>query len=79
MHIQAGTAAESFQGRSRTARRMGKTTWPHRSRLWRCHFLSNEWNFRSRAAVGSVDWQCNGLPEPMAGRRNLDRTEYFAG
>ena len=42
-------------------------------------FLSNEWNFRSRAAVGIVDYRCNGLLEPMACRRNLDRTEYFFG
>ena len=55
MHLHAGAAAESSQGRSRTARRMGMTTWPRRSRLWPSSFLSNEWNFRARAAVGSVD------------------------
>ncbi len=38
MPIHAGAAAESFPGRSRTARRFGMTTWPRRSRLWRCPF-----------------------------------------
>ena len=42
-------------------------------------FLQNEWNFRSCAAVVVVDYRCNCLPEPIACRHNLDRTESFAG
>ena len=67
MPIQASAAAESFQGRSRTARRMGITTWPRRSRLWPCPFLSNEWNFRSRPVVGIVDSRRN-LPAVAHGQ-----------
>ena len=66
MHLHAGAAAESFQGRSSTGRRMGMTTWPRRSHLWPRHFLQNEWNFRSRAAVGAL--YCSQTQESLAHR-----------
>ncbi len=79
--IHAHTAAESFQGRSRTAKPMRITTWPRRSAHWpyvSCR-MSGTFDHALRSESSIPDAIACRSSQPIACRRNLDRTEYFAG